>query len=365
MEKNQLPPRSLNPNKMKQLFKILPFLLISIQLFAQAPQKMSYQSVIRDSTNSLVINRAIGMKVSILRGSASGTPVFVETQHPTTNQNGLASFAIGAGTTVSGNFSTINWSDGPYFIKTQSDLQGGSNYTISGTTELLSVPYALYSENTNANNISGYSNLSSTKNGTMIVVYTNSDAYGFTLSSSGNPTWYSQGMSGTPLGAIATDSVVVVYTSNSAYGFCLSSSGNPTWYSQGLSGTPTGITASGNTVVVYTANSAYGFSRSGSGNPTWYSQGTSGIPVGSTVNGKDCIVVYTSTDAYGFMTSSSGTPTWYSQGLSGTTIGGSASGNMIVVYTSNSAYGFTRSVSGNPTWYSQGISGTPGGIVPK
>lgn len=365
MEKNPSVPRLLNLNNMKQFFKILPFLLFSIQLFAQAPQKMSYQSVIRDSTNSLVINRAIGMKVSILRGSASGTPVFVETQHPTTNQNGLASFAIGAGTTVSGNFSTINWSDGPYFIKTQSDLQGGSNYTISGTTELLSVPYALYSENTNANNISGYSNLSSTKNGTMIVVYTNSDAYGFTLSSSGNPTWYSQGMSGTPLGAIATDSVIVVYTSNSAYGFCLSGSGNPTWYSQGLSGTPSGITASGNTIVVYTSTDTYGFTRSNSGNPTWYSQGISGAPIGSTVNGKDCVVVYTSTDAYGFMTSSSGTPTWYSQGLSGTTIGGSASGNMIVVYTSNSAYGFTRSVSGNPTWYSQGISGTPGGIVPK
>ncbi|MBK7849705.1 MAG: hypothetical protein IPJ66_00850 [Bacteroidetes bacterium] len=350
---------------MKSFCKILPFLLFSIQLFAQAPQKMSYQSVIRDSTNSLVINRAIGMKVSILRGSASGTPVFVETQHPTTNQNGLATFAIGTGTVVTGNFSTINWSDGPYFIKTQSDLQGGNNYTISGTTELLSVPYALYSENTNASNISGYSNLSSTKNGTMIVVYTNSDAYGFTLSSSGNPTWYSQGMSGTPLGAIATDSVIVVYTSNNAYGFCLSSSGDPTWYSQGLSGTPSGITASGNTIVVYTTTDTYGFTRSTSGNPTWYSQGMSGTPVGSTVNGKDCVVVYTSTDAYGFMTSASGSPTWYSQGLSGTTIGGSASGNMIVVYTSNSAYGFTRSSSGNHTWYSQGISGTPAGIVPK
>ncbi len=349
---------------MKQFHLIIASLSISATIFAQAPQKMSYQAVVRDSANILVTNTTVGMQISILQGSATGNPVFVETHTPTTNINGLATFEIGAGTIVTGSFSGINWRNSPYFIKTETDLNGGTNYTITGTSELLSVPYALYSENTNANNIPGFSNLSSTKNGTMIVVYTSSSAYGFTLST-GNPTWFSQGLSGTTIGAIATDSSIVVYTSSSAYGFTLSDTGSPTWYSQGLSGTPTGITASGNTIVVYTSSSSYGFTRSNSGTPTWYSQGLSGTPIGSTVNGKDCIVVYTTSSAYGFMTSSSGTPTWYSQGLSGTAVSGSASGNLIVVYTTSLTYGFTRDSSGNPTWYSQGLSGTPLGIVPK
>ncbi|MEI7979974.1 MAG: hypothetical protein WCI53_14085, partial [Bacteroidota bacterium] len=79
-------------------------------------------------------------------GSANGTAVYVETQTPTTNANGLASIEIGSGTLVSGNFATINWANGPYFIKTETDPSGGTNYTITGTSQLLSVPFALYAE---------------------------------------------------------------------------------------------------------------------------------------------------------------------------------------------------------------------------
>jgi hypothetical protein len=87
------------------------------------------------------------MRISILQGSAVGNAVYVEAQTPTTNANGLASIEIGSGTLISGNFSTINWAVGPYFIKTETDPTGGVNYTIIGTTELMSVPYALYSGN--------------------------------------------------------------------------------------------------------------------------------------------------------------------------------------------------------------------------
>ena len=121
-------------------------LLIST-LFAQAPQKMSYQAVIRDVSQALVTNQAVGMQISILQGSASGTAVYVETQQPTSNINGLVSLEIGTGNIVTGNFSTINWANGPYFIKTETDPTGGIAYSIIGTSELLSVPYALYSEN--------------------------------------------------------------------------------------------------------------------------------------------------------------------------------------------------------------------------
>ena len=135
---------------MKKLFTILVAVLLTVSVFAQSPQKMSYQAVIRNSSNTLIINTNIAMQISILQGSASGTAVYVETQTPTTNANGLTSIEIGGGTVLSGNFSTINWANGPYFVKTETDpdgTTGGIYYTITGTSQLLSVPYALYAAN--------------------------------------------------------------------------------------------------------------------------------------------------------------------------------------------------------------------------
>jgi hypothetical protein len=114
---------------------------------AQAPQKMSFQAVVRNGSNALITSVPVGMKISILQGSATGTAVYVETQTPTTNSNGLVSLEIGTGTIVTGTFSGINWANGPYFIKTETDPLGGNSYTISGTSELMSVPYALFSAN--------------------------------------------------------------------------------------------------------------------------------------------------------------------------------------------------------------------------
>jgi len=132
----------------KNLLAIVLFFSLNAAMFAQTqvPQKMSYQAVIRNSSGQLVSGQAVGMQISILQGSASGTSVYVETQIPTTNVNGLVSLEIGAGTIESGNFATIDWANGPYFIKTETDIAGGSNYTISGTSQLLSVPYALHAK---------------------------------------------------------------------------------------------------------------------------------------------------------------------------------------------------------------------------
>jgi hypothetical protein len=118
-------------------------------IFAQAPQKMSYQAIIRNASNALVINTSIGMRISILQGSAAGTPVYVETQTRLTDINGLVSLAIGAGTPVSGSMSAINWATGPYFIKTETDPTGGIAFSVFGSTELLSVPYAFFAGSTN------------------------------------------------------------------------------------------------------------------------------------------------------------------------------------------------------------------------
>ncbi|WP_439585400.1 BclA C-terminal domain-containing protein [Dyadobacter bucti] len=118
----------------------------SLSLFAQAPEKMTYQAVIRDSDNDLVLSQNVGIRISILQGSNNGTASYVETHAAVTNANGLVSLAIGTGTIVSGTFAAINWGSGPYFIKTETDPIGGTAYTITGTTELLSVPYALYAK---------------------------------------------------------------------------------------------------------------------------------------------------------------------------------------------------------------------------
>lgn len=134
---------------MKKLITILFAMLFSVIVNAQSPELMSYQAVIRNSSNVLVSNTQVAMQISILQGSASGTPIYVETQNPTTNGNGLVSIQIGSGTLVSGNFSAINWANGPYFIKTETDpdgSNGGIAYTITGTSQLMSVPYALYAK---------------------------------------------------------------------------------------------------------------------------------------------------------------------------------------------------------------------------
>ena len=125
---------------------LLTFNFYLSPLFAQSPEKMSYQAVIRNSSSQLITNKAVGMQISILQGSASGIAIYVETQTPTTNVNGLVSIEIGNGVVVSGYFTTIEWANGPYFIKTETDPTGGTAYTIIGTSQLLSVPYALHAK---------------------------------------------------------------------------------------------------------------------------------------------------------------------------------------------------------------------------
>jgi hypothetical protein len=127
---------------MRKSFIVLVAVILTATMWAQAPQKMSYQAVIRNSSNALVTNTQVGMQISILQGSATGTVVYTEIQTPTTNANGLVSIEIGG----SAGFSTIDWANSSYFIKTQTDPTGGTNFTITGTSQLLSVPYALHAK---------------------------------------------------------------------------------------------------------------------------------------------------------------------------------------------------------------------------
>ena len=138
------------------------FLLLINSGFAQAPQKFNYQAVVRDDAQNIVSEQAVGIRISILQESVDGTVVYSETHTPTTNAFGLVTLEIGGGTVVSGDLSTVDWGNHTYFIKVEMDPSGGTTYTEMGTSQVLSVPYALHSK-TAANVFSGdYSDLINT-----------------------------------------------------------------------------------------------------------------------------------------------------------------------------------------------------------
>jgi hypothetical protein len=122
------------------------FLLLGSGLYAQVPDYISYQAVVRDAAGKLVENKPVGIRISILQGSASGTAVYRETHSVSSNVNGVMSLLIGSGAVGSGTFSAIAWSSGVYFVKTEIDPAGGNAYTVTSVTQLLSVPYALYAK---------------------------------------------------------------------------------------------------------------------------------------------------------------------------------------------------------------------------
>ena len=128
-------------------------MLVNSSLWAQTPEKMSYQAVVRDSDDVLITNTQVGMQISILQGSINGTAIYTETQTPTANDNGLVSIEIGGGT----GFGDIDWATNVYFIKSETDPTGGTNYSITGTSQLLSVPYALHAKT--ADSITGLSEI--------------------------------------------------------------------------------------------------------------------------------------------------------------------------------------------------------------
>ena len=130
---------------MNRLYTIIVAVLLSATSFAQVPEKMSYQAVVRDAAGELVSDQSVGMRISILQTTTTGTAVYVETHTPSSNINGLVSIEIGTGST-SDDFSTIDWSADLYFIKSEIDLTGSDSYSITGTSQLMSVPFALHAK---------------------------------------------------------------------------------------------------------------------------------------------------------------------------------------------------------------------------
>ena len=134
---------------MKNIIVLFVFLLSiapTIDLFGQTPDLLNYQGVVRDNGGNPLPNQAVALKISILESSATGTVVYEETHLPTTNSLGLFTLQIGGGTLLSGNFGAFNWGANSYFVKVEMDPTGGSNYQWMGTSQLVSVPYALFAE---------------------------------------------------------------------------------------------------------------------------------------------------------------------------------------------------------------------------
>ena len=130
---------------MKKFSPLVMFLICSYVAFAQTPEKMSYQAIVRDANNTLLVDKLVGIQVSILQNSETGLEVYIETHSVVTNMNGLVVLEIGMGVT-SYDFSSIDWTNGPYFVKVETDLNGADNYSISGVSQLMSVPFALYAK---------------------------------------------------------------------------------------------------------------------------------------------------------------------------------------------------------------------------
>ena len=266
-------------------------LIISTLVQAQSPQRFSYQAVLRNASNALLSNQSIGMRISILQGSATGTASYVETHTATTSAQGLINLEIGGGTVVSGSLSGINWGAGAYFVKTETDPAGGTNYSLVSTTRLQSVPYAMHAS-TAGNGVA---------NGTASnqIMYWNGSSWvaldpgvnGQVLTMcNGVLTWTNGGLCPGSIGTLNCGGATKNGTL--AQGTAASGVTASVPYTQGNGGVHSGQTVTSTGVVGLTATLAAGTFATGAGN---LSYAISGTPAGNgsanfalNIGGKTC-----------------------------------------------------------------------------
>lgn len=134
----------------RKIYFLLLLQLFSFSIvFAQAPQAIPYQAVARDVNGNVLGNQAISLRFSVHDLLPSGTIVYQETQSLSTNSLGLFTCNLGQGVIIVGTLSSVNWGSGEKYIQVEFDAAGGTNYTDMGTTQLMSVPYALYAGSSN------------------------------------------------------------------------------------------------------------------------------------------------------------------------------------------------------------------------
>jgi hypothetical protein len=305
----------MNTMRMMSVLLLLLFFTVCSKGFAQSPQAFKYQTIIRNASFQPVPNQTVGLKISLLQGSASGISVYEETHYPTTNELGLVHLEIGNGTTVSGIFSTIDWGNDVFFVKTELDPAGGTAWQFMGTSQLLSVPYALHAKTSDTPGLPGpvgpqgppglQGQAGTSSCGTInsgdgrIVMYNATHAWGYGFNETSGSFFYNLTLSGTLLGALASDSNIVIYTTTHAYGFGYNGTSGSGWYQRVMSAPPEGYVITSGRIVLYNASEAYGFGKNNTSGSGWYLRALSGLPVGSFAAGNR-IVLYNNTDAYGF-----------------------------------------------------------------
>jgi hypothetical protein len=134
----------MNIKSIYLILGMLFWLFSASNLQAQAPQAFPYQAVVRNANGAVIPNQLVSLRFSVLQGSSSGSVLYQEKHTLTSTSLGLCNVNIGEGTVLSGIFSSINWGNGAKYIKVELDTTGGNNFTVMGTTQLLSVPYAMY-----------------------------------------------------------------------------------------------------------------------------------------------------------------------------------------------------------------------------
>ena len=306
---------------MKKLYT-LSAILITLLSFAQVPQGISYQAIALDASANPVVSANVGIRLSILDATATGAVLYSESHIKTTNPQGLFNLVIGQGTSLSGTFNTIKWETNSKFLKVEMDAAGGTNYVLVGTTELLSVPYALMAGKVKSEDVVG-----------------GPDQFGYSGS------WYSSSFM-TNTNAYVFSPAEIVYDSS------LPPSVN-SWHSTPISGIP--FMKSQNSFL--TSTNAYIFgpvssAQIGDHTNSWHSFPINGQPIKILTLDYYSALVITTTNVYVYTNDSTGLMNWNPTSISGTLIDVSPIG--LGILTSTNAYVFA-----NNSWQTISILGTP------
>lgn len=353
---------------MKRIALIINF-LCGFLISAQIPQGVSYQAIALNPQGYPVGNTLIGVRLSILENSITGNTIYTETHTTTTNDRGLYNLVIGQGTPVSGLFPLIDWGTNTKFLKVELDVLGGTNYILSGTTQLWSVPYALYSEKANsvdAQNVEGRLSNSSTAG-----FMTNNKAY-YLANALNNNNWIEQPLEGQPIDIVSCSFSLGVLTSTHAYVATIDNNqvDTATWFPIQLSGTPIKLSTSDGTIAVLTSTHAYVFTFTADSNNNitynWFSHPISGTPRDIYGYGRSIFCIVTDTNAYAFgSTISNSSPEitvdWYTTPINGSIKEIRYNSNVFTIYTETHAHAFVPNytLGGNLSfeWKSVQMSG--------
>lgn len=363
-------------NKTMKKIVLLVVMVFSVASYAQVPQGISYQAIALNSSGYPVGNTLIGVRLSILDNSVSGTEIYKETHTTTTNDRGLYNLIIGQGTPVNGQFPLIDWGTNYKFLKVELDVAGGTNYVLAGTTQLWSVPYALYAEK--ANSVDAANIIGETGTSYVSGFLTDSNAYYMYNGINNQPNeWIQQSISGQPIEVASNFYTVGFLTSTNAYACTVINSGNdtsntyPQWFPTALSGTPLKMIVANESIAVMTTTHAYLFTYTVSASNVvtynWTSQALSGTPKDIYAFGNNCLGVVTDTHAYGYVRTSLFSSTevngsWYSTPISGTVLQVRPTVQLFSVYTNTNAYSlvpiYTTAGTTASEWKSIQMNGT-------